>query len=427
MNEANPINPMPSTLRKLAVYLTNAEIIVVALAVGACLASDRALLPALIALILFWPVRWLAWGTPGVRTAMDGAALLLLLTVPGSLWITVQPQVTLPQVLRLLVGLLSAYSLINWTRTPDRLRFLSLGLALGGMGLAGLAPFAVQWNTSKLSFIPRSLYTRFTVLTSDTINPNVMGGSLAFLLPMLLALLLFAWSRLAWLERLLFGIILALMAYMLLLTQSRGALLGTGVALLCLVALRWPRQGWMTVPVLTTVLITVPLEKFNPLLDATFGPNALSGLDARMEIWSQALHMVRDFAYTGIGMGSFGRVADLRYPFSFRGIVPHAHNLFLQVAVDLGVPGLVAWLAILFAVCQAGVFLFRQGRRHGDPWISGLGAGILASQVVLLVHGITDATLWGMTRPALLVWIVWGVGLAGQQVVMAQLVGDRGE
>ena len=61
--------------------------------------------------------------------------------------------------------------------------------------------------------------------------------------------------------------------------------------------------------------------------------------------------MVLDFPFTGIGMGSFTEVAESLYPFfSSPGRVFHAHNLFLQAIVDLGIPGLIAWFAIIMIV-----------------------------------------------------------------------------
>ena len=70
--------------------------------------------------------------------------------------------------------------------------------------------------------------------------------------------------------------------------------------------------------------------------------NTLGSLEGRIEVWSRAISMIQDFLFTGIGRGSFGPLADTLYPFFLAapGTGPHAHNLFLQVAVDLGILGL---------------------------------------------------------------------------------------
>ena len=78
--------------------------------------------------------------------------------------------------------------------------------------------------------------------------------------------------------------------------------------------------------------------------------------------------MIRDFPFTGIGMGSFGKVAGLFYPFFYHDAseVAHAHNLFLQIAVDLGVPGLIGWTSILCVVIIASWQVYRQGSKSSD-------------------------------------------------------------
>ena len=103
---------------------------------------------------------------------------------------------------------------------------------------------------------------------------------------------------------------------------------------------------------------------------------ALGGADQRLEIWSRALYMLQDFPFTGIGMGAFRQVANLLYPFFLAGPdaeIPHAHNIFLQVGVDLGLPGLIAWLALLILVCVCAWLVYRRGHGHGDTVLTGWG------------------------------------------------------
>jgi putative inorganic carbon (HCO3(-)) transporter len=127
--------------------------------------------------------------------------------------------------------------------------------------------------------------------------------------------------------------------------------------------------------------------------------------------------MLQDFLFTGIGMGSFLETANRFYPFAAVNVttgpkIYHVHNLFLQVALDLGAPGFLAWLAILVGVTWAAWQVYRTGRRSGQPFYACLGAGILASQAALIVHGMTDAVTWGMVRPAPIVWGLWGIAAA---------------
>ncbi len=152
--------------------------------------------------------------------------------------------------------------------------------------------------------------------------------------------------------------------------------------------------------------------------EIAFSSGAISGWDGRKEIWSRAIYMIQDFPFTGVGMGSYGFVADALYPlFSFApGAILHAHNLFLQIGVDLGIPGLIAWLAILLVVIALSWKQYRYGRVHQNVQCAALGAGLLSSQLALVVHGMTDSVTWGMVRPAPLVWAIWGLAVAGWYV-----------
>jgi putative inorganic carbon (hco3(-)) transporter len=145
-------------------------------------------------------------------------------------------------------------------------------------------------------------------------------------------------------------------------------------------------------------------------------PSGPGGPASRPEIWSAALCAIQDFPLTGIGMGTFGEVTPAMYPL-FAGYLPqgHAHNVFLQVAVDLGIPGLVAWLAILVLALVSAWELYRQTNKQGDRWAAGLGAGLLCAQVALGVHGMVDVAAW-RTPLGGMVWVLWGLTLAARNV-----------
>ena len=94
--------------------------------------------------------------------------------------------------------------------------------------------------------------------------------------------------------------------------------------------------------------------------------------------------------------------------------ITHAHNLWLQVGIDLGLPGLIAYLALFINVF---VMLFRVLRHRAAALDWTLAAGTLGASVALLIHGIFDAPLWGV-KPAFIPWLF---------VALAMLLGLRAE
>jgi putative inorganic carbon (HCO3(-)) transporter len=393
----------------------------VALAVAASMLNARLAAPAVGAAIFFWAARGLkngSWRKITRRTPADWAVLALLGCLLISWRVSAFPGLSDPQALRLLEGAALCYAAVNWASTFTRLRALASAVILSGAGLALMAPFSVSWAGDKVALIPEAIYQRFTVLVADSVHPNVLAGNLAMLLPVGLGLLWFGGRRLAWFPRAWVSLATLGMAAILLLTESRGAWAALLAAALLLAALRW-RWGWLLLP-LAAAAGAALLIYLGPgrVLDLLASSGMVSSLDGRLEIWSRAIYMIQDFPFSGIGLGSFGVVADRMYPFFAYApnTVEHAHNLFLQVAVDLGMPGLIAWLAIVGTVTLSAWQLYRRGQQVGDGWAAGLGAGILGSQAALAVHGLFDAVTWGMVRPAPLVWLVWGLALAGWQL-----------
>jgi putative inorganic carbon (HCO3(-)) transporter len=405
-------------MRKFALSLTNLEIWVVGLCVVGSFISQRLLPVAVSSAFVFALLRWYAHSRISVPTPVDWPISLLIMMVPVTCWVTAAPDITIPQVLRLLAGIGMYYAIVNWSTSTFRMRWLLRGLWLAGLLLALYAFISVQWGNTKLYFIPATIYTKFPTLVSDTANPNVMAGNLVILLPCALGVLLFSGKHLRWFDQGLSILAASVIAIVLILTQSRGGILALGDIMILLVVLRWKR-GWILLAG-AVVLVGAVVLFFGPatILDVILTNATLGGIDGRLEVWSRAVYMIQDFPFTGVGMGSYGRTADLLYPFFLyaSGTTSHAHNLFLQIAVDLGVPGLVAWLAIWILMVNMALTLYRNFRARQDSWAGSLGAGLLCSQLALVSHGMLDSVTWGMVKPAPLVWVIWGFTVAGWYV-----------
>jgi len=355
------------------------------------------------------------------RTPLVGPVALLLVQVGVTLWATARPDQTWADVCQLSGGLVACYAVFQWTRDEGRLWWAVAALLGLGLGLALVAPVGVEWVRQK-SFLPTALYNFFPQLLPDSVHPNVMAGALVTLLPLSLALglTLPATSRRA--RGLRVEVALAGLAQLgiLILTQSRGGYLALGVGLgltlwLC------GRRRWAVGLALLGALALLWLVS-HPMVETrgegaslVTGEAAEAALDAstwafRQRVWGTALDVIRDFPFTGTGMGTFNDVAALLYGF-YAPENPRAHNLFLQVAVDLGLPGLVAFLAIWLLALGAAWQAYRRFTLIGAPLPRAVAVGGLAGLVASLAHGLVDVHTWG-SKGAFVPWLMIGLVLA---------------
>jgi putative inorganic carbon (HCO3(-)) transporter len=117
--------------------------------------------------------------------------------------------------------------------------------------------------------------------------------------------------------------------------------------------------------------------------------------------------MAQDFSVTGIGLGQFNAVFQRLYlPVQFGPAVyvPHVHNLFLEYALELGVPGFVACAALVVGVVRLGL----SGARAPDRQVQCTAIGLLLGLLAFAVFGLTDALAPG-ARAGLVLWIVLGL------------------
>lgn len=400
-------------IKQLVRQILDWELYIAAVLVAGCLVTRRVFIGAVVILIILRLLSFALDGRFFVSSPVDLGLFLLLGMIPVSILVSPLPGLSLVQGTRLLISALFFYSMLSWIQDEKRLKLVVIGAVIAGAGISLFALVSVEWQTQKLYFLPTFIYDRFAIIVRDTAHSNVMGGNIVLLLLFGPLLLLFDWKQIPPWQKLLFTVVFALMLAVLLLTQSRGALIALMASLPLIIALRW-KKGWLIFPILVVGLAAAlwrwPLDE---ILDWMSANVKVGGIQGRMEIWSRGLAMVRDFPLTGTGMGTFPDMAEILYPFeSFADWrVPHVHNLILQVAIDVGIPGLVAWLAILLNIIWISWRLFRKGMRENHRWLAGFGGALLCSQVILLVHGIVDDVTWGV-RPEPILWGVWGLAVS---------------
>jgi tetratricopeptide (TPR) repeat protein len=107
---------------------------------------------------------------------------------------------------------------------------------------------------------------------------------------------------------------------------------------------------------------------------------------SRLSIYAGALRLVRAFPFTGGGLHAFPGLYShyiLGIPFF---MFNYAHNLYLGLAVEQGLPALAAFLWIV----AGGAWLLLKGKATAE-----LRWAIIASTLAMLVHGLVDSPLYG--------------------------------
>jgi O-antigen ligase len=298
------------------------------------------------------------------------------------------------------------------------------------MALAVIGLFATDW-ADKFPALTRLGSKLPTILHSlpgvGGLNPNELAGGLMWVLPMQLAVL--GW----WAHRpakrvvsaggrLLMLFAVAVTMGTLVLTQSRGGFLGFSLGLALLLWLVFPRARLLFATLLlagVAVTVLIGPERISDNLSQAVGhgvriDSILSSLGGREAIWTRALEGIEDFPVTGMGMDSFRWLLPIVYPvqrFSPDANLPHAHDHLLQVALDLGLPGLVGYLAIWMLAIALVVMTFRGSPDRRDrAVVAGMAAGLLA----YFVYGITDAVPLG-AKPGLFFWALLALLVAIHQ------------
>ena len=384
-------------------------------------------LGGLVALILLrWIVRRELWPV----TPFNGALLVFTLTIPVAVCVSALPELTLPKLAGLILGLAAFRAMAFAVRDRRTLLWGLAVYALVGLGIWGVGMLGTGWSAkvalleSLVLRLPR-LLNELPGTSSAGINANQLAGGLMLYLPLAAAIAVGGWgARRRWLS--LAGLAgLALAGGTLLLTQSRSGWIGGAVGLLTL-ALLWAqasggRRGriaaaaalaLVALALLAGVLIIGPDriggvlfgDRSDSAIEEAVGQITFSG---RVEIWSRALYAIQDFPFTGTGLGTFRRVVNLLYPLFTIGPetdIAHAHNMLLQVAVDLGLPGLIAYLALLVLAALSAW----RAARGSDPLVRATALGLLAGLVALHIYGLTDALAPG-SKPALAFWLALGL------------------
>ncbi len=391
-----------------------------------------------------WVISMLAGKNPVPITPLNVSILIFAIMMLVSLYATNDLSVSLPNLSNMVLSIGIFFMIVKMSRKSSLWMYSLIGFLVAGIGLGGLSLVATGWFLNKFPLISElaGLVEKITASLrgdSRTFHPNVIAGTFLWFIPIYLSVSAYALIHIhtlmswigKWKTTFLVGAILAstiISGGVLILTQSRSAYLGLFITILALPLFLIKKNSFRLIYTLAIAVgITnivfwggKTIENVANLNQTGLTGLSLNSLQGRLELWSRAITMIKDFPLTGVGMGGFKFIIPTLYPlFSISPdvIIPHAHNEFLVVAGELGIPGLISFIAVY--ICCFSMTMdtlnkltqlnlknpFRQ-----KEWlffrfaIFGLACGLMAH----MFYGFADAVFLA-AKPSFIFWVVIGL------------------
>ena len=377
------------------------------------------------------------------RTPLDLPLGILAVMTCISALVTPDFAASLPKLSGMALGFW-IFLILNARINSTRNRWIALtAFLLSGLAIAIAGLFGAGFFGSKIPIIG-SIAAAMPKLASglpgaeNGFHPNEIAGSLLWVLPVLAGLFLFllfeskivikktGFSVLIF-GFLITGLVSLFVLIVFLLTESRTAYLGLFIGAIFTVPflIRSKKISLILSLVLIGVMILGGIWFINDQPDFLQGSASVENvklstitIQNRIELWDRAVQAIRDFPLTGMGMNIFRQAIEPLYPLI--SIPPgtdlgHAHNEYLQIALDLGVPGLIGYLSLLISSfwMLRRVLIEPQNKLvESQPSGDRLLARFLAGSIVWAiighgVFGLADAVALG-AKPGFLFWMLLG-------------------
>ena len=292
-------------------------------------------------------------------------------------------------------------------------------------------------------------------LTGTFKMPNDLGAYLALTLPFVMGYFAAGCSRLIFRSERLeahrksrraligmivgLGVVLVLMGANLALTLTRAAWVSVAVAVVgtgCyfVVNALFTRVSWkrslLAVAFISVVFCVLIVNTNSPQTISDIVPRHIKErietmiahpagfMSERPQWWRTSLQLIRKYPLTGIGLGRF------RYEYQHNGpeeqyYTPyHAHNIYLHIATEQGIPSLLLFLWMVAIICRQVVIMRKTSElRHYDDhdrvaskndfWQVGTFIGASGFLISALVYGLADNILH--QRTVLLFYFMIGI------------------
>ncbi len=167
---------------------------------------------------------------------------------------------------------------------------------------------------------------------------------------------------------------------------------------------RWAPAGLLAVVVLLA-FVFLPTDQLIRRFGDLASTEEISG-DTRVQMWGDTTRLISAYPLLGCGLGAFESCLMRYNSLGAFYTVDAAHNDYLQVAAELGLPGLLLLLVLAGVVLASAWRGASQGGWSEERWRAAACLGALGA---ILLHSFVDFNLY---IPANAMTVAWVGGLA---------------
>ncbi|WP_018703387.1 MULTISPECIES: O-antigen ligase family protein [Sporomusaceae] len=263
----------------------------------------------------------------------------------------------------------------------------------------GLYQYVVGFDISATQWVDGEQFPELKTRVFSTLeNPNLLAGYLVMMMALASGM---AFAARSWKEKGLLLGLTALFGLCLVYTYSRGAWLSVAAVVAIYGWLHNRRIFWIfcLLPLGLLVAQDSILARLTSILNPTDTSSTL-----RIALWESTIAMIMDNPFSGIGWGAYWMVYP-EYDFFINDghtKIFHAHNMYLNIAAEIGLPGFVAFLTVMYGHWRKARRVLKETK---DTWLAGLLLGLLAALGGLFFNGLTDYVLFNI-QLSMLFWLL---------------------
>ncbi len=315
------------------------------------------------------------------------------------------------------------FTVLNAAETTDDVKTIISAFVIAALGVSiyGIMQYVFGWTTEN-AWIDENMFGESMRVYSTLGNPNVLGEYLLLALPLSAALAVYTDRK--YISKWFYMASFVVLAFCLVLTQSRGCWLGFILAGVIFVSF-WNGKVWGLALLGICILPWILPESIISRV-ASIGNMGDSSTSYRVFIWLGTLDMLKDYWIGGIGMGE-GAFAMVYPKYSYSAIVaPHSHNVFLQLAVEGGISTLIIFLAVMFVFLRQMYEVYHVTEKKSFGQLAALGSG--SGMAAFLLQSMFDYTFYNY-RVMGLFFMYMAIGTALYMICVKSKVypGERDE